>query len=239
MKISAILTSRNNVENATQTIQSSIEKCSDKNELEILLAFDDDDNSRFQVMENLKPLQKKADIRFFEWKRVGYFGIAKYLNRMGELATGDLIWLLSDKTVVLTPWWDILMEPYKDKFFLGSHRTTWIDLDGTTYERDAVLFPIISKKWYDVLGKICDHPHMDSDISWTVDSLRKLGQEGCDLCERIVTFIAVHVEHDRRKAAKIDKPGSSDFFSEQCEKSRLEDAKKIFAYLKAHPEIVS
>jgi len=236
MKISIMVYSRNNPENITNTILSIINNFSGENELEILLALDDDDNTRFQVIENF--IEHKCVIIYI-LPRVGYFKLSKFTNFLGKQATGNLIWLLSDKTIVNTKDWDTILNKYENKFIVCGCKTTWINDDGSISIREDMLFPIISKQWYNVLEKICDQVHVDSCISCTMRNLLSFGDAATNIFNKVCFNITdIHVEHDRRKGGNVEKPGESDFFFDESIRTRLIDARKIYDYLENNMSVI-
>jgi hypothetical protein len=153
MKTSIIFSSRENPVNLASTLFSYLDNCSDDNDVEFLIALDDNDETRFQVMETFENV---PEVRLFIRPQVGYFKLQRSFNFLAGEATGDVFWFSSDKTVMKTPHWDKHLEPYAKKFFVASVKALWIEPDASWWRFDAIC-PIVSRMWYDVFGKICDH----------------------------------------------------------------------------------
>lgn len=231
MKFSVLIPSRQNPQNLIATIESYKNLSSNDNELEFLVAFDDDDESRFIVEERYS---SEKNVLFYEFPRIdyGYWKHHEYHNYMAGKSTGDILCLTSDKSVMITERWDKTLEPFFKKFIVTSPLIHWIEGDGSKTIRGGLLLPIISKKYYDVLGKVSTDCQVDSSIGWTVGQIPKFGPNGIDMTNKILKYIPnVICEHDRRKAPGISKEGESTFYSEEAELRRYESGRKLYFWL--------
>lgn len=237
MKTSILVSSRKNITFLIETVNSYIDLCSSPKNIEVLIAFDDDDDTRFSAIERFKD---NSLVKMFELKRVGYWRLHEVIGFLSSQSVGSILWLATDKCVVKTLHWDKVLEPYENKFLVGASMTDWIEENKPVIRRGGILLPLIHRKWYEVLNKIGNDVHMDSGISFTLSHLTEFGDFGKELSKKIyVNFPNLVVEMDRRKTPNVvDKPGSSDFFSKESHEQRFKDCQKIVEFLKNNPQYI-
>lgn len=231
MKISVLIPSRNNVKNLLLTVNSFINTVSDKNKLEILVALDIDDSSKFIVLEELK---NNSIVKVIECPRFGYWKHNEYHNLLANNSTGNFLFLGSDKSTMHSNSlnWDLYLEKYKNDFVVCGQKTEWINDDATTFMRTDLVTPMFSKTWYDILNCVSTQPHLDSFFRFTIQELSKINRKGAEFARDMYKYIPeIVISHDRRKSAPIDKPGTFDFFSDASIAERKRCAYKIFNYL--------
>lgn len=234
MKTSVIFSSRENPECLAQTLFSYIDTCSDDNEVECLVCLDDNDETRHQVLETFENV---PEVKLFVRPQVGYFKLQRSFNFMANEAKGDMFWFSSDKTVVKSERWDKILEPLAGKFFLAGIRAHWIEANRSWYRVDTIC-PIVSRLWFDIFGKICDHTHVDSCIGHTLGRMVDYpnGQAILDCVYQEIEEI--EIEHDRRKDPAIYKPGYSEFTNPYWEAVRKVDAGILYDYLTRNPDLI-
>jgi hypothetical protein len=234
MKISLLLPTRCQPKWIIDCVASYYDTASGRHEIETLLAFDNDDPSRFEVQETLK---SNPQVVFFERPPVGFFQLHQYTNFLAAHSTGKFLCITSDKAISLTPHWDRYLEPFENRFFVSSPVVEYITEDGVSLFRPELLFPIVSRLWYDVLGHVSTQPHLDSYIGYTMAELTSLGPEGNEIFSKTRKLLSqVRVQYDRRKErTRAHKKGSFDFFSLSAHEERRKAAEKILVYLNANP----
>lgn len=113
--VSICLPTRKRLHRLEPTINSVLETASKINEIELVIAFDDDDketetylNGRKNDFPNLKLLQRP---------RISPFNLSRdYYSYMARISLGRFCWGLGDDTIILTPGWDNIL---RDKIELG------------------------------------------------------------------------------------------------------------------------
>lgn len=224
MKVSIILPTRKRHDALMNSVATLVDKMSADNELELLLGFDDDDDTRDQVLESLAERFPSVPVGWTVTERYGYRNLHKYTNLLSENATGDWLFLWNDDTLMETDDWDKVIEQSQGDFLLLSPQCReghWKNYPGT-------LFPIIPKKWVEITGHFSNNAHNDT---WVGKIAQHVG---------IFKFVPIYVVHDR-----ADMTGNNDdetyhegvqgydlarFDSQHDE--RMEDAAKIQEYLK-------
>ncbi len=236
MRTSILISSRKNPIYLIDTINSYLHQCSSQNNIEILIALDNDDLTRFSIIDYFKNI---SSVKIFEMERVGYWRLNETMNFLASKSCGNILWMTTDKCIIKTKNWDELFIPYENKFIVGSCVTEWIESFDFMYYRGGILLPMVHRKWYEVLNKIGNDVHMDSGIGFTIEHFKEFGDFGKKLLNKIcINFENLIVEMDRRKPSVVDKIGTSDFHSEKSCEERRKDAKKIFDFLQENAEYI-
>ena len=214
MKLSILCPTRRRYERLVQSLDTLFDKSSGDNELELLLAFDDDDLStrdkcKKYIDENFKDVETKYSIT----ERYSYVHLNKYINDLCAIATGDWLVFWSDDVLMETQDWDKIIEEHKDEFLLLS------PVVSNRPEFPGTMFPILPKKWYDELGHFSLNCHNDT---WVEEIAKSLG---------IFKFVPMYVNHIRRQimdsTAQERVEDTENFLSEENKRLRKEDADKL------------
>lgn len=229
-KISILLPSRGRTDMLDRSIDSLIDNADDPASLQFLMGFDDDDQSSIQHF--IKVIAPKIDAAgavytTFEFKRLGYQNLHRYLNSLAPHARASWWVFWNDDAVMLDSGWDTTILAQGDKFCIQAFDTHNL--------HPYSIFPIVPKAWFDLLGHLSQHPLNDayiSQIAWMLD---------------IMVRIPIRVEHDRfdltgnnadstfaarnlrQLEGNISNP--TDFNHESCRYQRILDAEKIVQYL--------
>lgn len=180
-KISILLPTRKRVDAVIKSIGSLLANAKNPEDIEILIAYDtDDEESREFFSTTWHPFieQSGATTKVFETERFGYLRLYKYVNFLGEHASGDWIMFWNDDALMLTDNWD--QEIVKHTGWFGLLRMPCINMN-----HPFALFPIIPRTWIDFFGKISPVNHSD----WWIFNV-------CAPLSRVQN-IAVDVYHDR------------------------------------------
>lgn len=153
MKFSLFLNTRNRPHLLRNFLNSVYQTTNDKNSIEVIVRYDDDDELTHSVSKNNFGL----DIRFIRGPRPDNL-IASY-NKMVKVANGENLFVCNDDISILTKNWDQIalnkIDEYKkeqeisdDIYYCKTHCNS-ADRDVTA---GYCSFPIISKKATEVLG---------------------------------------------------------------------------------------
>jgi glycosyltransferase involved in cell wall biosynthesis len=177
--ISVLLPTRGRREPLEKSVTSLIETASDPTKIEILLAFDnDDEETRNWFVQNVIPkLNKDVDIKMLTFNRLGYERLNEYLNGLVKYAVGNWMLFWNDDAWMVTPGWDKEIAKFNGKFRVLRMPTH--------NEHPYAIFPIVPKEWYRLFGYLSPHQINDAWIS----------QIGYIL--NIVENIPVECVHDR------------------------------------------
>jgi len=214
-KISILLPTRKRTAAVIKSIGSLLANAKDTSRIEILVAYDDDDEeSREFFSETWFPFleQCQATSKVFETERFGYLRLYKYVNFLAEQASGDWIMFWNDDALMLTENWD--EEIVNNDGYFGLLRMPCV-----TMNHPFALFPIIPRAWIDLFGVISPVNHSDW---WIYNVTVPAGQ---------MKNIPVNVYHDR---ADVTGGNNDETFKEQSYAADGKDPTNPEDY--AHPE---
>jgi len=214
-KISILLPTRKRTAAVIKSIGSLLANAKDTSRIEILVAYDDDDEeSREFFSETWFPFleQCQATSKVFETERFGYLRLYKYVNFLAEQASGDWIMFWNDDALMLTENWD--EEIVNNDGYFGLLRMPCV-----TMNHPFALFPIIPRAWIDLFGMVSPVNHSDW---WIYNVTVPAGQ---------MKNIPVNVYHDR---ADVTGGNNDETFKEQSYAADGKDPTNPEDY--AHPE---
>ena len=172
--ISAILASRGRPDSLRRSVASLRELADKPDAIEVVVAFDPDDEPTGAVAEDIGALTVRAPERY------GYARLYEYYRAAAEMSTGD--WLLNwnDDAFMTTAGWDSQIEGLPPHIMVA-------DLHNA-FSPDLCCFPAVRREAVDALGGFCtvDNPHMDT---WWQEIGRR---------SNTIDAIPAHVHHDRR-----------------------------------------
>lgn len=178
--IAMLLATRGRTEILGRSIRSLIELADNPSRVQLMFAFDDDDEVGFKYFKDeLQPWMDARDVNYtaMRFKRMGYVNLHKYNNAMAKGSSSRWLVIWNDDAVMESKGWDTTIMSYEGQFKLLSFKTHRM--------HPYSIFPIVPRKWYDILGYISPHPTQDGWVSQTAYML--------DIYQRI----NVEVLHDR------------------------------------------
>jgi glycosyltransferase involved in cell wall biosynthesis len=226
-KISILLATRGRTEMLKKSLASLVDLASDPSSLEILLAFDNDDEKTFNwVQENVLTSldDKNVDYTCMSFDRLGYIRLNEYYNTLALAAQGDWLFFWGDDAIMETQDWDKEIIAHTGKFHV---------LRALTHKcHPLAIFPIVPRKWVELFGYFSAHQLNDnwvSQIAYMAD---------------VMETIQVEIEHDRfdltgnnndenyqnRPMLEGNPRDPRDFHHANWTLRRLEDAEKITKY---------
>lgn len=226
--ISLLLATRGRTDALGRSIRSLFELADNPHRLEILFAFDrDDEVGKTYFSQELQPWldQHRYHYTAMLFDPLGYIRLHLYNNKMAEKARAPWLVIWNDDAVMQTQSWDTEIVKYSGSFRLLAFHTH--------NDHPYSIFPIVPRKWYELLGYISPHPTQDGWLSQQAYML--------DIWQRI----PVHVLHDRHdltgnngdetyknRAMLEGKPNDpSDFHSVEQMELRHKDCAKLAAYM--------
>lgn len=227
--ISLLLATRGRTEALGRSVRSLFELAHNPHRLEILFAFDrDDEVGKNYFRQELQPWLEQNHYQYTAmlFDPLGYIRLHLYNNKLAETAQAPWFVIWNDDAVMQTQGWDTEIVKYNDKFRLLAFHTH--------KDHPYSIFPIVPRKWYELLGYISPHPTQDGWLSQQAYLL--------DIWERI----PVWVEHDRydltgnngddtfRNRAMLEgRPDDPlDFHSHQQMDLRHRDCAKLATYMR-------
>jgi glycosyltransferase involved in cell wall biosynthesis len=231
-KISILLPTRGRTDLLKRSLLSLVDHVSDVSNIEILLAFDNDDVGSYEFFqEHIAPELDDRECLYsaLGFERLGYIRLNEYLNALARHAQGDWFFFWGDDAVMRSDDWDLHIIEV-DKF-----RILRIP---THNQHPYAILPIIPRTWFDLFGYISAHQLTDSWVSQIAYMLD------------IMHNIDVDVLHDRfditgnnnddtwknRPMLEGRPEDPRDFNNVTWRKHRTNDAAKIAEYLRSQGE---
>jgi hypothetical protein len=228
--ISLLLATRGRTQALDRSVHSVFELADDPGQIEIFFAFDrDDEVGRHHFTYFLKPWLDQHGHRYTAmlFDPMGYIRLNVYNNKMAQNARGRWFVIWNDDAIMETQGWDSEILKFDDQFRLLAFHTH--------NDHPYSIFPILPRKWYDLLGYISPHQAQDAWLSQQAYML--------DIWQRI----PVWVKHDRydltgnnldttfkQRAMLEGRPQDpDDFHSVQQMDLRHRDCAKLATYLRA------
>jgi hypothetical protein len=178
--ISLLLATRGRTDALGKSVRSLFELADNPHRLQIMFGFDkDDDKGKTYFQTELQPWLDSHGYHYtaMVFDPLGYIRLHIYNNKMAEKALAPWFVIWNDDAIMQTQGWDSEILKYNGKFRLLAFHTH--------NDHPYSIFPIVPRKWYDLLGYISPHPTQDGWLSQQAYML--------DIWERI----PVWVEHDR------------------------------------------
>jgi len=178
--ISILLPTRGRAEMLDRSVKSVIELAHDPKRVQLMFGFDNDDTVGIEHFVNeLQPWLDQHSVNYtaLKFAPLGYIRLNEYVNELARKS--DARWLVfwNDDAVMETIGWDQEIMIHEGEFKLLAFHTH--------NDHPYSIFPIVPRKWLDLLGYLS--PHQISD-AWLSQQAYML-----DIWERI----PVHVLHDR------------------------------------------
>jgi hypothetical protein len=228
--IAVLLATRGRTEMLGRSVRSLIELAAQPERLQLMFAFDNDDKTGFDYFDQeLQPWLDARDVNYtaLKFQRMGYVNLHKYNNAMAKQTNSDWLVIWNDDAVMETQDWDRVIMSYQGQFKLLSFKTHRM--------HPYSIFPIVPRKWYDLLGYISPHPTQDGWVSQQAYML--------DIYQRI----EVDVLHDRfdltgnngddifanRPMLEGKPEDPRDFHSRQMIDLRHRDAARLATYMRS------
>lgn len=227
--IAVLLATRGRTEMLGRSVRSLIELAAKPERIQLMFAFDNDDATGFDYFDQeLQPWLDARDVNYtaLKFQRMGYVNLHKYNNAMAKQTNSDWLVIWNDDAVMETQDWDRVIMSYQGEFKLLSFKTHRM--------HPYSIFPIVPRKWYDLLGYISPHPTQDGWVSQQAYML--------DIYQRI----EVDVLHDRfdltgnngddifanRPMLEGKPEDPRDFHSRQMIDLRHRDAARLATYMR-------
>lgn len=159
MNISILLPTRKRTQALTKSVTSLLERAENPANLEILIAYDNDDTESseyFAENGDWVQLMKKynTNTQVAECEPQGYLNLNTYVNGLAEASKGHLLMFWNDDAEMLTDNWDSLV--WQNKNYFGLLRMPCVN-----QPHPFALFPIIPAKWTEIFGCVSPVNHSD------------------------------------------------------------------------------
>jgi hypothetical protein len=173
--ISILLPTRGRPEVALKSLQGLVELADKPQEIEFLLAIDEDDEASAEYfIEKAIPWfeGKNVDCTIYQVPRWGYLQLHMYNNYLGEMSNGSWIVFWNDDAVMQTQGWDKEILKHTGEFKLLAFDTHNL--------HPYSIFPILPRDWIILFEKLSEHQQTDawvSQIAYLADCYKRIPVE--------------------------------------------------------------
>lgn len=226
--IAILLPTRGRAHMLDRSLQSLVDLAHDSSRIQIMLAFDNDDPVGLEhFAQVIQPWldDHKVCYTAMSFEPMGYIRLNEYVNELARNANARWLVFWNDDAVMQTQNWDSEIMKWDGQFRLLAFLTHNL--------HPYSIFPIVPRKWLELLGYLS--PHQISD-AWLSQQAYLL-----DIMERIPVEV-LHDRHDltgnNRDTTFLNRPmlegnpmDPIDFHSIEQSQLRYRDCAKIADYL--------
>lgn len=169
--ISVLLPTRARTHLLERCLMTLVENASDISRVEMLLAFDLDDQASIDFFQQTiapKLVQAGARYEIFGFERLGYIRLNEYLNSLAAHSRGRWLFFWGDDAIMESAGWDREIAQVKD------FRVLRIP---THNLHPYAIWPIVPREWYEMFGYISAHQLTDtwcSHIGYMTDIIQNI-----------------------------------------------------------------
>ncbi len=146
-----------------ESVNSLFENCENVNNFEVLLALDNDDIETISKIEAY--IIDKPNVKIFLFERQRYRGLNNYYNELTHQSSGNYLFLWNDDSKIISKNWDAeILNNECDLCVLNPKVFGSEEYINTYHNGLMILFPIITRKWFDITGEWAHVPAVDSWI---------------------------------------------------------------------------
>ena len=213
--ISILMPSRGRYELAKGSVEILDEKAKWKDSFEVLVAADTDDASPYEDM-----LVDKR-FRVYRYERKGYPNLHEYYNDLGFKANGEWLFVWNDDCTMLADNWDVKINKFAGKFLALAPIPLRMKRRKLRHpKRLKTLFPIVPRKWLEVVGRISGHCATDTWVEYVAQEVGNYERIDLDIINKTIDD-----ETTRHTPNRIS------FHSELMRKEREKDTLRLKGYL--------
>lgn len=233
--VSVLLPTRGRRQALLTSLSSLVERVSDPDAMEILLAFDEDDTESLEYFQqHIAGVLDQRGVTYtaYAFARLGYIRLNEYVNSLAKLSHGRWLMFWGDDAIIQTPLWDLEISRVPD------FRVLRIP---THNQHPYAIFPIVPRAWYKLFGYISAHQLTDtwvSQIAYMLDIMQNI-----DITVIHDRFDITGNNNDDTYANRPMLEGNPndprDFNHTSWRNRRFQDAKRIHAYLEQQQQDTS
>jgi hypothetical protein len=226
--VAILLPTRGRAEMLERSLKSLVELADNPNKIQIMMGFDNDDTVGIEHFKTvIQPWLDTTTTAYhaYTFAPLGYIRLNEYVNSLALKSAARWLVFWNDDAVMQTQGWDTQIMNYQDQFKLLAFRTHNL--------HPYSIFPIVPRKWLDLLGYLSPHQISDAWLSQQAFML--------DIMERIPVEV-LHDRHDltgnnndetfkNRPMLEGNPVNPADFHNQSQIIKRIQDCNKIADYL--------
>jgi hypothetical protein len=229
-KIAIILPTRGRTAALTRSLIGLLEKAADLDSIQVLLGLDTDDATGIKhFQESLQPQLDSMGVAYtaMTFEPLGYSRLNEYINTLSKNSNADWIFFWNDDAIMESDHWDLEIVKHTGEFkLLAVH---------THHDHPYSIFPIVPRKWLDLVGHLSLHSMTDawlSQIAYLVDIWERI--EINVLHDRAdLTGNNLDATYKQRELLEGNPSNPRDFHNPNLSILRMNEVEKIHAYLKS------
>jgi hypothetical protein len=229
-KIAIILPTRGRTKALFNSLIGLLEKAADLDTIQVLLGLDTDDTVGIKhFQEYLQPQLDKMDVAYtaMSFEPLGYSRLNEYINTLSKNSDADWIFFWNDDALMESDNWDLEIVKHTGEFkLLAVH---------THADHPYSIFPIVPRKWLDLIGHLSLHSMTDawlSQIAYLVDIWERINvnvvHDRADL-----TGNNLDATYKQRELLEGNPSNPRDFHNPNMSVLRMNECDIIDAYLKS------
>lgn len=188
--ISLLIPSKKRINNLKETLKNISYKTNNYNNIEILIAIDNDDIESQLNKEFIIKHFKHLNIQIHSREHSDYLN-AHYYNWLAEKASGKYLWAIGDDVQFNSKNWDLILEEKIEEYLKDkSDRLAYIQVSEDNTKAKHPCFPLITRECFD-LTHMYFHPQL---LSWGADRCLYEIYSHNDI-RRVLGIPKVHIEH--------------------------------------------
>ena len=146
--ISILCISRERPKKLKNLLKSISEKTKNQKNIEFLLLIDKDDPEIFDYIKLIEEYKKKINIKFYKSElKIN----SERINFLAKQSKNEIIFNTNDDMHIETNLWDEILNSEAVKFNRNEPFCIWPNVDINKYKFLHCDFPIINRKWYEIL----------------------------------------------------------------------------------------
>jgi len=158
--IAILLPTRGRADMLERSVRSLITLAKDKSRIQLMLGFDNDDAIGTKHFEKVvQPWLDEQEIEYtaLSFEPMGYIRLNEYVNELARNSDANWLVFWNDDAVMESLDWDETIIQYNGQFKLLAF--------DTHNKHPYSIFPIVPRKWLDLLGYLSPHQISDAWLS--------------------------------------------------------------------------
>lgn len=163
--VSFLLPTRQRAALATRAIEQLVATANDPECFEVMLGVDNDDEENGGAITRACA-DLPCTIYIMPFEPLGYANLHRYNNELARFANGSWLAIWNDDVLMETVGWDTELRRQRDCVVLDPH------VRNARSPFQSGLFPVVPRRWFDVLGHLSSNPHCDTYMFLIADALK-------------------------------------------------------------------
>jgi hypothetical protein len=156
--ISVLVPTRKRPSLLCRMASSLVQTCASIDNVELLLAFDSDDEGTKQAWESSSQANQ-INWRCVVMERLGYRGMHIYTNTLATMARGDWLFRFDDDAYVLTNGWDDLVKRQP-----CDHVVNTCNVNDPEYSSQVFMGALWPRRWFEATGRFSTSQQTDTYV---------------------------------------------------------------------------